>query len=786
MKLAGLAAIVWCCVAISATAADDSKAPAKPKHSARDIEFFEKKIRPLLHKRCYTCHASTAKKLRGGLRLDTRKGLLAGGDSGKVIVPGQPDKSALILAVRYGADSSQMPPAGKLPAAEIALLEAWVKRGAPFPLSTEPAKKGIDFEAGRKFWSFQPLKRRSPGNVADRRRVRNRIDEFVLARLQKQKLQPSPTADRRVLIRRLSFDLIGLPPTPEGIDRFLNDQSPDAYEKLVERLLASPQYGERWARYWLDMARYTDASAKWLDSTAQAYFYRDWVTRALNEDLSYNEFVMRQLATDKLPHTGPRDIAALGFLGLSPTYWKELKLPSEIIKVIVADEWEERIDTVSRTFLGLTVACARCHDHKFDPISTEDYYALAGVFASTRMTERPLISAKQYAPVARAKAEVKKLKSQIKQLKAKKPRPKDYAAQLRKLQSQIKQIESSTPHYRALLANAVKDESLYVRRAGKTAQSGTRLEYKSQPRDLRLFLRGNPNKLGPVVPRRFLEVLSNGKPKPFQQGSGRLELAKAIVNDAGPLTARVIVNRIWLAHFGRGLVDTPSNFGTQGALPSHPDLLEDLTARFVENGWSLKWLHREIVLSATYRQKSRVSNSAAKRAQSIDPENRWLWRMNRRRLDVEAWRDAMLAASGQLKTTIGGRSVKLDGRTNRRRTLYGTIHRREMPAMLRLHDFPDPTAHSPRRVATTTSLQALFVLNSPLLSTQSAALAARLQRDEPGDLTRQIQRAYLLLFGREATAEEIALGREFLSAGGTAWPHYAQVLLGSNEFLFVD
>lgn len=786
MKLAVFAVFVWCCVATEPTIADDSKTAAKPKHSARDIEFFEKKIRPLLHKRCYTCHASTSKKLRGGLRLDTRKGLLAGGHSGKVIVAGQPDKSALIHAVRYGADSSQMPPAGKLPAAEIALLEAWVKRGAPFPASSKPATEGIDFEAGRKFWSFQPLKRRSAVQVADRRHVRNRIDEFVLAQLQKRKLKPSASASRRVLIRRLSFDLTGLPPTPEEIDRFLKDRSPDAYEQLIERLLASPQYGERWARYWLDLARYTDASATWLDSTAQAYFYRDWVTRALNEDLPYNEFVMRQLATDKLSHTGPRDIAALGFLGLSPTYWKELKLPSEIIKVIVADEWEERIDTVSRTFLGLTVACARCHDHKFDPISTEDYYALAGVFASTRMTERPLIPAKEYAPVARAKAEVKKLTAQIKKLKAKKPRPQDYAGQLRKLQARIKQIESSTPNYRTMLANAVKDESLYVRRAGKTPQSGTRLEYKSQPRDLRLFVRGNPNKLGPVIPRRFLRVLSKGKPEPFQQGSGRLELAKAIVNDAGPLAARVIVNRIWLAHFGRGLVDTPSNFGTQGTLPSHPDLLEDLTARFVENGWSLKWLHREIVLSATYRQKSRVADASGGKAQIVDPENRWLWRMNRRRLDVEAWRDAMLACSGQLKTAIGGRSVKLDGRTNHRRTLYGTIHRREMPAMLRLHDFPDPTAHSPRRVATTTSLQALFVLNSPLLSTQSAALAKRLQRERPGDVTDQIQRAYQLLFGREATAAEVSLGREFLSAGGTAWPHYAQVLLGSNEFLFVD
>lgn len=773
---------------------DRSFGDEKPKteFSPKDIEFFEKKIRPLLHKHCYSCHSAKSKTLRGGLRLDHRAGLMTGGDSGPAVVPGKPDKSLLIESVRYGADSMQMPPKGKLSVAEIALLETWVKRGSPFPgnaLSDATKPKTIDFAAGRKFWSFQPLKKQRLPVVKHGHRVRNRIDAFVLAELSKRKFRPSPAADRRTLVRRLSFDLTGLPPTPEQVDRFINDKSPNAYEALVDRLLASPQYGERWARFWLDLARYTDSTASWLNSTGKAHLYRDWVTQAFNADMPYDQFVKRQLATDMMPATGPADMPALGFLGLSPTYWKELQLPMEIIKVIVADEWEERIDTTSRTFLGLTVACARCHDHKFDPISTEDYYALAGVFASTRLAERPLMPEAAYKPVLRAKAEIKKLDAQLKKLNKQKKKKPAVVQQIAKLKAQIKTLQKSTPHYDAPLANAIKDESMYVVRAGKTPQSGTRIEYKPQPRDLNLFIRGNPNRLGPVVPRRFPRVLSSANAKPFKNGSGRLELAQSIVGDAASLTARVIVNRVWLAHFGRGLVETPSNFGTQGARPSHPELLEDLAARFVENGWSMKWLHREMVNSATYRQTSKISESA--KPQTVDPENRWLWRMNRRRLDVESWRDAMLAVSGQLDPKVGGPSQKLDGKTNHRRTLYGTIHRREMPAMLRLHDFPDPTAHSAMRVGTTTSLQGLFVLNSPLLATQSAALAKRMQREVPNDTPGQVKLAYRLLYGRPVDDDELKLALAFLESDGrkkrtAAWQLYAQVLLGSNEFLYVD
>jgi hypothetical protein len=404
------------------------------------------------------------------------------------------------------------------------------------------------------------------------------------------------------LIRRLYFDLIGLPPSPEEVQRFVRDDSPTAYERLVDRLLMSPQYGERWARMWLDKARYSDETASWLDNTGEEHLYRDWVVKAFNEDRPYDEFVHRQLATDLMPESDPQDLPALGFISLSPTYWKELKLPCEIIKVIVADEWEERVDAVSRTFLGLTVACARCHDHKFDPISSEDYYALAGVFASSQRAERPLMPESDYAPVRAAKAEVAKLEAEIAKLKSEKPEPKE---KLEELSAKIEAIKSGTPLYHAPLASALSEESLYVVRAGKLAEEGTKLEYRPGPRDLPLFVRGDPNRTGPIVPRRFLTVLSpDGTPELFKNGSGRLELAQAITTDAAPLAARVMVNRIWLEHFGRGLVETPSDFGKQGARPTHPELLDDLSARFIAGGWSIKDLHREIVLSATWQQSS--------------------------------------------------------------------------------------------------------------------------------------------------------------------------------------
>jgi hypothetical protein len=800
---------------ITVVIADEPGEPAVTANapfSAADIEYFEKKVRPLLVSRCYSCHAAAAKTVQGGLRLDSLAAIRIGGDSGPVVVPGKPAESLFIAAILYGKDSEvQMPPKGRLPDEEIAELTRWVERGAPFPPSTDPAvehdkKVPIDFTAAREFWSFrqaviQPLPETKPTLEAGGLDWPNqRLDHFVLASMQAKGLSPSPPASRGTLLRRLSFDLTGLPPTAAEVERFVNDTSPNAYEKQVNRLLESPQFGERWAREWLDLARYTDKTASWLYSTGEAHLYRDWVVQAMNADLPYDQFVRRQLATDLMPETAASDIPALGFLGISPNYWKELQLPTEIIKVIVADEWEERVDAVSRTFLGLTVACARCHDHKFDPITTEDYYAMAGVFASSRLIERPIIDEHLFAPVKAARAEVATLEKQIADLKKQKPKPTDEAdaaeikaaeiraAEIKAAEAKIADLKTSTPHYNVSTVPAVAEEALYVERAGKTPQDGSKLVYQPEPRDLNVFIRGNPNRLGEPVPRRFLQVLSKSDAKRFEQGSGRLELASALTVDAQSLTARVIVNRIWLAHFGRGIVNTPSNFGHSGELPSHPELLDDLAARFIDNGWSLKRLHREIVLSATYRQ---ISHSKPAQQTAGDPENVWLSRMNRRRLTVEAWRDAMLLAAGQLETHLGGKSQDLTVEDNNRRTLYGTVHRRDMSTMLLMHDFPDPTAHSPQRIATTTTLQGLYALNGPLLLRASATFSERLHQ-HADDMPTRIRRCYALLYQREPTDRELKIGTSFLSAKNgeqtaeAAWVQYAHVLLASNEFLFID
>ena len=765
---------------------------AKPATDPSGIEFFERKIRPIFAKRCYECHSTTAGKSQGGLQIDARTALLAGGDSGPAIVPGKPEESLLIEAI--GPDGSvEMPPDGRLPPEEVALLREWVGHGAPMPddRSAAAVKKKIDFEAGRNFWSFLPVHAVAPPAVVAADWVRRPIDAFILAALEQRSLGPSPPADKRTLLRRASFDPVGLPPTPDEVQAFEQDDSPDAYPRLVERLLASPHYGERWGRYWLDLARYSDNAAAHEPTKARGWVYRDWIVRALNEDMPYDEFVRRQLAADMMAGTAAADRAALGFLGISPVFWKEPALDKEVIKAIVADEWEERIDVVGRTFLGLTLACARCHDHKYDPISAEDYYAVAGVLANTRLVDSPIIPDPEGTVAFKAVLRVATLEEDLKKLQETKPPPADLDQKIAAIKGEIGELKK-TPHFSSPLAFAVDDAALDVLADG---DARTKLVYRpGETDDVALQIRGSPSNLGPVVPRRFLTVLSPAAPEPFRKGSGRLELAESIVTTAAPLAARVIVNRVWKQHFGRGLVETPSDFGTQGAAPTHPELLTDLTHRFIENGWSIKWLHREIMLSAAYRQSS---GSNATHLAS-DPENRWYWRMSRQRLDVEAWRDAMLSVCGTLDLRVGGAPKSLADAGNNRRTLYGLIDRQEPDDMLRLYDFPDAFIHSPHREPTTTALQQLFVLNSPFLQRQAAALAARITAPagagEPTPtVPDQIRRAYQLLFGRDPTDNEMRIGGTFLTEGQTdrppgadAWAHYAQALLGSNEFLFID
>ena len=788
-RLCGQLALLFSCLAATGARGEEPQVP-----SSDDATFFEQKIRPLLVQRCFECHADGPKGAKGGLRLDSAGGVTTGGDSGAVVVPGKPDESLLVEAILYKQEGVQMPPRGKLPAGEIELLTEWVRRGALFPPSTGEGEKvrrptGIDFGEGRKFWSFQPLATHPAPATAEPTWCRSSIDPFILKRLEQQGLKPSPPADRRTLLRRLSFDLIGLPPTADELAEFQDDTSPNAVERQVDRLLASPHYGERWGRFWLDLVRYCDVPEVWaIDKSAQAWLYRDWVIRAFNADIPYDRFLELQLAADLTPDAQPADIAALGLLGLSPNYWKELKLDPAVIKSVVAEEWEERVHTLSGSILGLTVACARCHDHKLDPVSQEDYYALVGVLASTRITTRSILPEPQARLAAETRARIETMKKSKDELLAQKPAPSDDAKQqAEELSKQIIELEKTGPYLDVPLAYAADEASLHILPDGPDR---TRLDYHpGEPQNVALQIRGSPTNLGPVVPRRFLTVLSPAAPTPFQEGSGRRELARALVTEAGPLTARVIVNRIWQQHFGQGLVDSPSNFGTTGSRPTHPELFDDLAARFVANGWSFKWLHRELVLSAAYQQTSAYRADG----DAVDPDNRLLWRSNRRRLDVEAWRDAMLAATGRLDLSIGGADRSLDDPGNFRRTVYATVKRRDLHAMQRLMDFPDPTTHIPARDVTTTPLQQLFVLNSPFMLDQATALANQCQAAAPGNLQEQVRHAYQGLFGRDPTDRQRQLAETFFADSTSdparyaeQWKQYAQALLSGNELAFVD
>jgi hypothetical protein len=601
-----------------------------------------------------------------------------------------------------------------------ALVWLVVAASSAAPGSEQPSAQPVT-EADRQFWSFVPPKDSPPPATRNAAWPRAVTDRFVLAKLESASLRPSEEAARHVLVRRLSFDLIGLPPTPEEVEAFQLDNRPDAYERLVERLLASPRFGERMASLWLPLARYAEDQAHQVGDDTKYFYpnawkYREWVIGAFNRDLPYDKFLVYQLAADKAEGAAPEDLAALGFLGLGPKYYDRDRL------AVQSDEWEDRVDTVTRTMLGLTVACARCHDHKFDPIPTSDYYALAGVFASTRMANK------------KADGTV-----QDKELDAEK-------------------VDTAAMH-------VVQD---------RDAQ------------DLHVFIRGSVDRKGDLAPRRFLSVLSPQTPTPFKDGSGRKELALAIADRSNPLTARVIVNRVWGMLFGVPLVATPSNFGHSGQTPTHPELLDDLAVRFVENNWSVKWLVRELVTSATYRQTATGTDGI-----TADPTNQLLWRMNRRRLGIEQWRDTVLFVGGRLDMT-GGKSLELDDPANLRRTVYARVSRLKLNDLLMQFDYPDANVHAEKRSATNTAVQKLFMLNSPFMAAQSKALAARLAAEAPGDDAARVRLAYRWMFAREPDADELAMATDFLarprseSAGMTRWEQYAQVLLVSNEAMYVD
>jgi Protein of unknown function (DUF1549)/Protein of unknown function (DUF1553)/Planctomycete cytochrome C len=901
---------------------------------AATAEYFESKVRPVLAANCYDCHTEEA---LGGLRLDSREAMLKGGKRGPAIVPGDPDASLMIKAIRQ-TDALKMPKGGRLKPEEVESLAEWVKAGAVWPaaVATTASAGKADTATGnpspatrayvikpeqRAFWSFQPIKNAPAPAVSHADWPKTDIDRFVLARLDKEGLTPVGAADKLTLIRRATLDLTGLPPTQDEIDAFQKDESPEAFAKVVDRLLASPQYGETWGRLWLDVSRYGEDDYRSLDPMGRgynpypnAYLYRDWVIRALNDDLPYDRFVREQLAADLLPDEGrARRLPALGFLGLGPWFYD-----NGAVEITRADERHDRVDVVSRGFLGLTVGCARCHDHKYDPIPTRDYYSLAGVFLDTTYKEYPLapkaivdryddhdkkiekkekllgdflrtereqlsetlaLQASRYMLAAwRVSGEPKEDEAKVaddekldyelfdRWLKFL-GRPPKFYPYLTKWQDMVKsggskdEAKKLADDFQALLLDVmfdhkdINDENDIIKAKALPGTKkkepaklpsdfvtnddfcpGCGLELKSMPierlnfwidvfqRDLsedfdpnkpydpgkpgllafrgwglerqlsadrrryidrlrddikelrkeqppkyafvhgvadvekpvnlKISKRGSPYNLGDEEPRHFLSILSEGEPVPFTTGSGRLELANAILKQ--PIAMRVIVNRIWKGHFGTGIVDSPSNFGATGERPTNPELLDYLAQRFVDGGLSIKKLHRDIMLSAVYQLSTEYNQKDFEK----DSGNRLYWRANRHRMTAEQIRDSLLLVSGALDLKMGGPSAALTPLYDRR-TVYGKVSRYKLDDYLQLFDFPSPNLSAEKRFTTSVPLQRLFFMNSDFMQQQAELIARKIANE--ADNAARVQKAYRMIFGREATATEVKAGLAFIT-----------------------
>ncbi len=744
------------------------------KPTAAQIEFFENKVRPVLADKCYRCHGDDEKKLKAGLHLNSLAGLLNGGDSGPAIVAGDPGASRIIQAIGYKDEDTAMPPKQKLKEAEIAALTKWVKMGAPWPgfdpaaftLNKETRKDPYDWDLIRRdHWAFRPISNPKPPQVKNTSWPENDIDRFILARIETAGLTPNEVADKRTLIRRAYLDLIGLPPTPEQVNTFLKDDRPEAFASVVDELLESKHYGERWARHWLDVARYSDGLGGFGNGALlNAWRYRDWVVESLNEDMPYDEFVKQQIAGDVLKGDG--NPVATGFFAVGPTYKSDGGVMEAILQA-KAETLSDRVDTFSRAFLGLTVACARCHDHKFDPITTKDYYAIAGVFANSPAGEFPLAEAKE---VTRYQEGQKKINE------AKKARD-VYKKDVRKAAGKEKRPLSAEENTHS---KELDDALANVTKAAPAKYAFAHVILERGREDMHVALRGNLAKQGDLVPRRFLEIVEGKKAQAFTEGSGRRELAEAVVQPNNPLTARVMVNRVWQWHFGNALTRTPSNFGVLGEEPTHPLLLDWLSKSFVKKGWSLKQLHREIMLSSTWQMSSRQDAGKF----SKDGDNRLIWRMNPRKLEVEIWRDSLLSVTGEIDLNMGGAPTEKIMESNRR-SLYSTISRSgdklSSDAFFRLFDFPSAQATSPGRATTTVPQQYLFMMNNSFMIDRAIALAKLLETS--GGTEERIQAAYERLYGRLPGRQEVEAGMAFLDGHPEKWSQYAQVLLSAHEFL---
>jgi cytochrome c553 len=797
---------------------------AEAAPNAEDLAFFETSVRPVLVEHCGKCHGAT--KQWASLRLDSRDAFLKGGDSGPAIVPGQPDESLLIQAVRQTDENLKMPPEGRLTDRQIADLVRWVERGAAFPQTAATAGRTRD----PNHWAFQPRAAVVPPNVTHAEQVRTPVDRFLLQRLEAEGLALASETDRATLLRRVSFDLTGLPPTPGEIAAFLADERPDAYDRVVDRLLASPAYGERWGRHWLDVARYADSNG--LDENVchgNAWRYRDWVVSAVNADLPFDEFLVQQLAGDLLMTSseGQRQsyLTATGFLTIGPKVLAEVDEAKMRMDIV-----DEQIEAVGRAFLGLTLGCARCHDHKFDPIQTSEYYALAGVFKSTKTMD-------QYTKVAKWHEnplpgdEARQVESAFgEQLRGRRQALRQAVDQanaaareaLRAEQAAgaaggaatppeptAEQLEAKYPEETKGALKKQREELAAFEKAGPEVPTAMGVT-EDAVIDVAVHLRGNPLKLGEVVTRSVPAVFRGAVPPQFfSHESGRRQLAQWLTDPRHPLTSRVIVNRVWRWHFGRGLVRSTDNFGLLGELPSHPELLDWLANWFVAEGWSLKELHRLLVTSAVYRQSSTASPEGLEK----DPENRLYGRADVRRLEAESVRDALLAAGDQLEQQLGGSLLKVKNRayffdhtskdltdyTSDRRSLYLPVVRNNVYDLFQLLDYPDAAVPSGDRATTTVAPQALLMLNSDFVMQSADRLAARLLAGEGSDADR-IAALWLRAYGRSPTAGEVSESLQYLGelertlaagqpAGAEvrrqAWNVLCHTTVAANEFVYL-
>lgn len=773
-----------------------------------ELAFFESKIRPVLVNNCYECHSVDSKEVGGNLLLDSRIGIVRGGDTEPPIIPGDPASSLFMRAIRHTDPDLKMPPGEKLASYEIADLERWIELRAPDTRTTDPGrlklKSSIDWDKGRDFWSLKSLTVPVIPAVKNQTWPANEIDRFILARIESAGLSPVEDAGKGIWLRRVTYDLIGLPPSPEELAQFEQDQSSGAYERVVDRLLQSSHYGERWGRHWMDVIRYADTAGDNSDyPIPQMYRYRNWIIDAFNRDLPYDQFIREQLAGDLiggLPNEARERLIATGYIANARRFGSRVDDYPQHLTI------EDTLDNLGRTFLGMTINCARCHNHKFDPITTDDYYGLYGIFHSTRypwpgieleQKQRDLVPLIPVEEANRIREDVRREQAALDQ-------------RVRDLEKEKKSAEGDA---RKSLEKQIAKAREVARKHSQSPppfEEAYAVAEAFQIEDVAIQQKGDPSKRGAIVPRHFLTILNGEQLNKDDPTSGRLQLASWIVDRNNPLTARVMVNRLWLYHFGKGLVATPNDFGRQGRKPTHPELLDHLATQFIASGWSIKAMHRQIVLSRTYRLSSRSSE----RNVEVDPTNELLASFPRNRLDAESIRDTLLLLSGRMDLSVGGahpfppqtewkftqhNPFKAIYDTNRR-SVYLMTQRIQRHPYLAIFDGPDPSASTPARISSTTPLQALYLLNDAFVHESAAGLAKRLLEEAPTDETR-VERAYLLILSRRPEREELDASQQFLSAArqklqagdiaadqldSQTWQSLIRALFRLNEFVYID